>query len=163
MSSISNLDKQHNNTNYIILSLAWQSKLLKSSNERLIRENEQLLRTTEKKDRQIRELQTQLERVLEEAQAGTDDGSRDASDAPTTARLKQENELLKKERDRLLAAATARKLIDGDDDRKLRSSISVSLSGRHQVSGEIKKLRTLEDQVDTLQREKEFLERQLRT
>jgi hypothetical protein len=39
----------------------------------------------------------------------------------------------------------------------------VSLSGRHQVSGEIKKLRTLEDQVDTLQREKEFLERQLRT
>lgn len=140
-----------------------QSKLLKSSNERLIRENEQLLRTTEKKDRQIRELQTQLERLLEEAQAGTDDGSRDASDAPTTARLKQENELLKKERDRLLAAATARKSIDGDDDRKLRSSISVSLSGRHQVSGEIKKLRTLEDQVDTLQREKEFLERQLRT
>jgi hypothetical protein len=142
-----------------------QAKLLKSSNERLLRENEQLLRATEKKDKQLRELQTQLERMLEEAEGDFRAGSsRTESDA---SRLKQENEFLKKERDRLLAAATARSSLDGagagDEDRKLRSSVNVSLNGRHEVSGEIKKLRTLEEHVDNLQREKDFLERQLRT
>ncbi len=151
-------------TNLCLPTTNKQIRVLKNSNERLLRENDFLIKASEKKDKHIKELQAEIEQLLlvkSELSSGMNGGTEHAAAAAQESNkekdaliqiLKQENEALKKERS-----------LRGRDERMEENKHHKWSEGRDsETSIEIKKhIDALKKQVDDLQKDKEHIEQQL--